>query len=92
MAESFTDTIAEISEDDVAQATAWLATRFVNTQGKLRILWFDLPVDTFSTLGECVPPLSNIEQNRMGIRTLLTVVNKGISDELSYCRTAELLY
>ena len=51
----------DFTEDDVVQATTWLATRFVNTQGKLRILWFDLPGDIFSTLGECVPPLSHIE-------------------------------
>ena len=82
----------DINEDNVVQATRWLATRFVNTQGKLRIQWFDLPDNIFTTLGECCPPLSHIEKDLVGIKVLLKVVNKGISDELrqSYYRISVL--
>ena len=70
--------VVAINEDNVVQATTWLAARCVNIQGKLRIKWFDLPDHIFTTLGECCPPLLHIEKDLVGIKMLLKVINKGI--------------
>ena len=75
--------IEDISEDTILKALQWLITNCEAANGTLKVNFLNMSVVQFATLSVTCPALSSLTKNLNGLRRLLEVCMKRLTDPAS---------